>query len=424
MGNDRMKDPFDLIDEADEEENKNEEEYVEEEVYKEDEETPPTVIKLDANPKEYSSNSFRSPFKLAEKLGSSVHTCQKIVAANDDRCDALDLISAHFNGYDTIYLLTYSAKDKKLYIARFNCNNHEFSNFRPLTIELDEEMYNAVVYRETEQLIDYYLQGKEKIWKLQLDKPNFNITSMVKDQKALKPFAYTLYPFDKKGDPARDLEAASLLTYNMLPVCIGGKDTVVKGNNLARRLIAASVWRQESESLTLAPGFMKANFLIEKRQSPFCFINGDKLLCVGGNVENPNNVAECIDLKDCFMPTAVLPEKTNENQLIVPSLQNDALNNALNSVAPRSASCLHENSIYLFSSTIAEQTSLVFYKFNLSNHCWQVLSYSENIVAEDLRYSSAKAVAMDNFIFLFLFDKSNQKNGTGIKILKISLLNK
>ncbi|MCZ6909506.1 MAG: hypothetical protein O7C55_08080 [Rickettsia endosymbiont of Ixodes persulcatus] len=328
---------------------------------------------------------------------------------------SLDLMGIAFNGCDSLYFISSSIK-KQLYVSQYNIRSNELSQFK-LVANLPEEIYEAVLYKETEKRLYWYLLGKKTIWQLVLKKKELT-NSLV--NLSLTPFDDTIYPL-QQHDSQRDHEGASLIVFGQYPWIIGGK--INSSIDTSRRLLSITRWLQDADNATKIP--IKSQvahlFLAEKRERPIVYVIGQDIICIGGNQLNKENIVEHINLNSFFYAessTRMLEKNHNCNEKFLSEL-------SINSI--KTASCLHENSIFIFNQHLADAENPIYYQYNFLNRSvnssgnlsWQFLTI-KNSVADELVFSSIKAVSVGSHIYLVLFNRMDKLNKTEIKFIQLN----
>ena len=328
----------------------------------------------------------------------------------------IKLIGIFFNNYNTLYLLCSSNEKNELYITCYQYQENDFFEFK-LVANTSEKIYEAIVYEEAGETIKWCLLGESNIWKLDIFKKDLSNTE---NDLVLSIFNNSLFPplYEQSYIGSR------LIISNQCPWIIGGK-IEKNGGDTSHRIIAISRSVKETVDLLEMSTHTKVinNFLTEKLEAPISYIYNDRLICIGGNYTNQENVANVFSIKD------ILSYDNTKNLIKNSSYNKDKTINAINSNPIQSATCLYQNAIFIFTDKIFTQETCIYYKYslpcqdeiNIGEANWQILSQN-NYSPSDLAFSSAKATTINNTIFLFLFKNLEEKKSTtNIKIFKIEI---
>ncbi|MDQ8039312.1 MAG: hypothetical protein REH83_02785 [Rickettsiella sp.] len=335
----------------------------------------------------------------------------KKFSASQKSVSDLKLIGAHFNAHQTIYLLCCSMAKKALYLASFNIVNHEINKIIKHVATIPEEfIYNASVYEENAEFIRWYLLGKKTIWCLSLKKQeNFSAV--------MEPYATHLYPLDLLN-PYRDHEGGSLIVFDKQPWVIGGKLNKDNGVDTRSRVLLGSRW---GDWMLGRPGTgnnwvgeARNNFLIQPRVSPIVHIKDEKIICIGGNTVDPENIVEFFYIRPYYNIPRHPQAREDETTKIYNterSIQSYVgLNAGIKTYSPFPASCVFENCIFIFSDQLFNNENPMYYKYNFSSGRssgggsgdWEFLVPAE-YKPQDLIFSSSKAITVGRSIYLILF---------------------
>ena len=359
------------------------------------------------------------------------HYWKKTLEVKQPATNDLELLGVSFDAFQHIYLLCGSSNKNKLYLARYNILENKLSKFKFIG-ELPEKIYQANIYEENFNYQKWYLLGNKNIWDIKIYK---NSSS----SNEITSFAENLYPIDYHNN-YRNHEGGTQIIFDKIPWIIGGKLIKNAGIDTRSRVLVAARWGAWLNGRKGAywRGLNKIHFLTQKRVNPIVHMTNDKLICIGGvEDDSQENVIEFIPIRPFYIYHSHGSAREDEFTKIFNTERSlqlyDGLNYNIKTNFPKPASCVFNNSIFIFSNTLFDSSKPIYCKYNFANKefgGWEFLQ-PENYKSKEFIFSSAKVVPIGNTMYLILFNSNNEldweylddepsNNGTQIKIFKIT----
>jgi hypothetical protein len=343
---------------------------------------------------------------------------KKKVSVNQPGSDDLELIGAFFNAKRSIYLLCVSQAKSELFIAVYNIETSTLSKFKCLC-KVDERMYTAAVYEETEQRTRWYILGKQNLWTLEVIKPNLNSGTLS---------TFTDYLFPLKGNYYQKVfDGASLVVFDRAAWIIGGsqcKDRNGRPLDTRSRVIVSGRWGEWCNRRKGGDwGGWYLDYLVHPREAPILHMYNKDIICIGGNKESQACIFETVPVRPYYWPhkygtcreDAYTYLYTTERAITA----YETLNCSITTLSPRPASCIFKEHIFIFSNVLFNEAKL-YYKFHYAggrgsgsgNGDWEFLTLASDFSTKDLQFTSAKAIAVGNSMYLVLFNAGGKAGGS------------
>ena len=342
---------------------------------------------------------------------------EKKVAINQAGSHDLELIGAFYNAYRKIYLLSFSKALSALFIAFYDIETSTVSKFKRLC-KVDEVMYTASVFDETESHTDWYILGKQDLWTLRVSKPNFDSGELS---------TVTKFPLGANHHQ-KVFDGASLIVFDKIAWIVGGsicKDRNKNPLDTRSRVIVSEKWAEHLNGKKggYYGGHVSWSDLVHPRTAPILHMHGKEIICIGGNQDSKTCIFETLAARPYYWPgkhgncreDSYMYLYTTERSI----LAHENLNCSIKTLEPRPASCFFKNHIFIFSRQLFSE-SRIYYKFHYlggrgtgsGNGDWEFLIPGSAFKPDSLRFTSAKATAIGSNIYLILFNAGDGDGGS------------